>query len=165
MDLSQNLVYLKNTATADNTAYTLRAFAPALRDIAPFSRNLVYAWNVIWNPENIMNHINARKVFSERIIREIQKYYSGGYLWLPRQDYKRTQWEDLCSLWKRIFEQEPTILPNIWQSFKSLLSFLRSFIKENIFWKEGLFRKIFIWRKAGGKQNKSPEPQIPLLWP
>ena len=35
-----------------------------------------------------MNHINARKVFSERIIKKIQKYYSGGYLWIPKQDYK-----------------------------------------------------------------------------
>jgi DNA-binding NarL/FixJ family response regulator len=38
--------------------------------------------------ENIMNHINAREVFSERIIREIQRYYSGGYFWIPNQDYK-----------------------------------------------------------------------------
>ena len=32
--------------TADNTAYTLRAYALALRDIAPFGRNVVYAGNV-----------------------------------------------------------------------------------------------------------------------
>jgi len=36
-------------ATADNTAYTLRANALALRDIAPFNRNIVYAENVIRN--------------------------------------------------------------------------------------------------------------------
>ena len=30
-----------------NTAYTLRANALALRDIAPFGRNVVYAGNVI----------------------------------------------------------------------------------------------------------------------
>ncbi len=34
-------------ATSDNTAYTLRADALALRDIAPFGRNVVYAGDVI----------------------------------------------------------------------------------------------------------------------
>jgi len=29
--------------TSPNTAYTLRAYALALRDIAPFGRNVVYA--------------------------------------------------------------------------------------------------------------------------
>lgn len=33
-------------ATADNTAYTLWAYALALRDIAPFGRNVIYAVNV-----------------------------------------------------------------------------------------------------------------------
>jgi len=33
-------------ATADNTAYTLRAYTLALRDIATFGRNVVYAGNV-----------------------------------------------------------------------------------------------------------------------
>lgn len=33
-------------ATADNTAYTLRAIALALWDIASFSRNVVYAGDV-----------------------------------------------------------------------------------------------------------------------
>ena len=47
MDVSQNMVNLKNAATADNTAYMLRAYALALRDIAPFSRNVVYAGDVI----------------------------------------------------------------------------------------------------------------------
>jgi len=37
----------KHVATADNTAYTLRAYALALRDIAPYGRNVVYAGNVI----------------------------------------------------------------------------------------------------------------------
>ncbi|MCD6457079.1 MAG: hypothetical protein J7K81_09895, partial [Methanophagales archaeon] len=32
--------------TSPNTAYTLRAIALALRDIAPFGRNVVYAGNV-----------------------------------------------------------------------------------------------------------------------
>jgi hypothetical protein len=36
----------RNPATADNTAYTLRAYALALRDIALFGRNVVYAGNV-----------------------------------------------------------------------------------------------------------------------
>jgi len=36
-------------ATADNTAYTLRAIALALRNIAPFGRNVVYAGNVVRN--------------------------------------------------------------------------------------------------------------------
>ena len=35
--------------TSDNTAYTLRAFAPVFRDIAPFGRDVVYAGNVIGN--------------------------------------------------------------------------------------------------------------------
>jgi hypothetical protein len=33
----------KHVATADNTAYTLPAIAIAIRDIAPFGRNIVYA--------------------------------------------------------------------------------------------------------------------------
>jgi len=37
---------IREPATADNTAYTLRANALALRDIAPFGRNVVYAENV-----------------------------------------------------------------------------------------------------------------------
>jgi hypothetical protein len=36
--------------TSDNTAYTLRANALALRDIAPFGRNVVYAGDVIQHP-------------------------------------------------------------------------------------------------------------------
>jgi len=36
---------VKMPATADNTAYTLRAHALALRVIAPFGRNVVYAGN------------------------------------------------------------------------------------------------------------------------
>ncbi len=35
-------------ATSDNTAYTLWAYTLALWDIAPFSRNVVYAGNVIY---------------------------------------------------------------------------------------------------------------------
>jgi len=47
-----------------------------------------------------MNHVNARKVFSERIIKEIQKYYSGGYLWIPKQDYKERN-EKICALYEK----------------------------------------------------------------
>ena len=34
-------------ATSYNTAYTLRAYALVLRDIAPFGRNVVYTGNVM----------------------------------------------------------------------------------------------------------------------
>ena len=34
-----------------------------------------------------MNHINAREVFPPELVKEIQKYYSGGYLWIPKPDY------------------------------------------------------------------------------
>ena len=34
-------------ATSPNTAYALRAYALALRDIAPFGRNVVYADSVM----------------------------------------------------------------------------------------------------------------------
>ena len=37
--------------TPDNTAYTLWANALALRDIAPFGRNVVYTGNAIGNCE------------------------------------------------------------------------------------------------------------------
>ncbi len=42
------LIYVKNLlSTADNSAYKLRAYALALRDIAPYGRNVVYAGIVI----------------------------------------------------------------------------------------------------------------------
>lgn len=34
---------------ADNTAYMLRAYALALRDVAHFGRNIVYTGNVVGN--------------------------------------------------------------------------------------------------------------------
>lgn len=37
------------SSTAYNTAYMLRAIALALRDIAPFGRNIVYAGTVLRN--------------------------------------------------------------------------------------------------------------------
>jgi len=39
----------KGQGTADNTAYTLQANALALRDIAPFGHNVVYAGTVSRN--------------------------------------------------------------------------------------------------------------------
>ena len=47
-----------------------------------------------------MNLINAQKVFLERIIIEIKKYYSGGYLWIPMQDYKERN-EKICILYEK----------------------------------------------------------------
>ncbi len=38
--------YAPSFALSSNTAYTLWAYALALRDIAPFGRNVVYAGNV-----------------------------------------------------------------------------------------------------------------------
>ncbi len=29
------------------------------------------------------DHINAHDVYPPELVREIQKYYSGGYLWIP----------------------------------------------------------------------------------
>jgi len=42
------LILRNDSGTAYNTAYTLR-LRLALRDIAPFGRNVVYAGNVIGN--------------------------------------------------------------------------------------------------------------------
>jgi len=47
MIVQENLIKLDEPpTTTHNTAYTLRAIALALRDIAPFGRNVVYAGNV-----------------------------------------------------------------------------------------------------------------------
>lgn len=32
-----------------------------------------------------MKHLNAREVFTPVLVKQIQKYYSGGYLWIPDQ--------------------------------------------------------------------------------
>jgi len=45
-------------ATSPNTAYTLWANALALRDIAPFGRNVVYAGAVI---RHMVRHIKEEK--------------------------------------------------------------------------------------------------------
>ena len=66
-------IYYKkeNWATADNTAYTLRANALTLRDIAPFGRNVVYAGNVICHfPDNLNNGGKNVKLLK---LREIYK--------------------------------------------------------------------------------------------
>ena len=45
----------KRHSPSYNTAYTLRANALALRDIAPFGRDVVYAGNVSGNYKKIKN--------------------------------------------------------------------------------------------------------------
>jgi len=47
-DKPEGIEVLKSVSqpTSPNTAYTLRAYALALRDIAPFGCNVVYAGNV-----------------------------------------------------------------------------------------------------------------------
>lgn len=50
------LVNENGTAQTDNTAYTLRDYALALRDIAPYGRNVVYAGTV-------MPHIMKMRLF------------------------------------------------------------------------------------------------------
>jgi len=40
------------------------------------------------------------RFFSEKIIKEIQRYYSGRYLWIPKQDYKERN-EKSCVLYER----------------------------------------------------------------
>jgi hypothetical protein len=54
-------IELRNTSP--NTAYTLRADALYLQDIAPYGRNVVYAGNVI--------HNSALK-FSEKRLKELR---------------------------------------------------------------------------------------------
>ena len=44
---------LPSNPTADNIAYTLRAYALYLRDIAPFGRNVVYARNITQNAASL----------------------------------------------------------------------------------------------------------------
>lgn len=33
-----------------------------------------------------MKHVNAKDVFPPEIVKEIQKHYSGGYLWIPQRE-------------------------------------------------------------------------------
>lgn len=33
-----------------------------------------------------MKHVNAKDVFTPETLAEVQKYYSGGYLWIPHLD-------------------------------------------------------------------------------
>jgi len=49
------------SATSDNTAYTLR-LRLALRDIAPFGRNVVYAGNVIRNRLRDAKHLKIKQL-------------------------------------------------------------------------------------------------------
>ena len=48
-----------NNPPSPNTAYTLRAYALALRDIAPFGRNVVYAGNVRRNDAKVSYDMNS----------------------------------------------------------------------------------------------------------
>lgn len=43
----KRMAMLFNSITSANTTYTLRAITLALRDIAPYGRNVVYAANVM----------------------------------------------------------------------------------------------------------------------
>ena len=53
-------------ATSPNTAYTLRAYALALRDIAPFGRNVVYMVGTLG--ETVLEgEENETRVFGKRI--------------------------------------------------------------------------------------------------
>ena len=38
-----------------------------------------------------MKHVNAREVFTPVLVKQIQKYYSGGYLWIPKQDFQERE--------------------------------------------------------------------------
>lgn len=35
-----------------------------------------------------MKHVNAREVFEPNMVKQVQKYYSGGYLWIPKQNFQ-----------------------------------------------------------------------------
>ncbi len=54
--------------TSDNTAYTLRAYALAILDIAHFGRNVVYAENVRLSASSLFIQItvkmNSQSIFS-----------------------------------------------------------------------------------------------------
>lgn len=39
-----------------------------------------------------MNYINAEKILPERLVKEIQKYIQGGYVYIPSQPEKRKRW-------------------------------------------------------------------------
>jgi len=58
MIVQENLIKLDEPpTTTHNTAYTLRAIALALWDIAPFGRNVVYAGNVSRNSARRLKNI------------------------------------------------------------------------------------------------------------
>ena len=37
------------------------------------------------------DHINAQDVYLPELVNEIQKYYSGGYLWIPEPHDKKSK--------------------------------------------------------------------------
>ena len=44
-----------------------------------------------------MKHVNAREVFTPVLVKQIQKYYSGGYLWIPKYNFQERKVK-ICSL-------------------------------------------------------------------
>jgi hypothetical protein len=45
-----------------------------------------------------MRYVNARKVFTPKLVKQIQKYYYGGYLWKPKQNFKE-QRAKICDIY------------------------------------------------------------------
>jgi len=43
-----------------------------------------------------MKHVNAREVFTPRLVKEIQRYYSGEYLWIPKQNFQKRK-ANICA--------------------------------------------------------------------
>lgn len=43
------------------------------------------------------DHINAQHIYPPELVKEVQKYYSGGYLWIPEPDHKKPRKESSCT--------------------------------------------------------------------
>tara|TARA_B100000965_G_C19202048_1_gene587838 strand:+ start:75 stop:344 length:270 start_codon:yes stop_codon:yes gene_type:complete len=39
-----------------------------------------------------MDYVNAKKILPDNLVKEIQKYIQGGYLYIPSQPEKRKRW-------------------------------------------------------------------------
>lgn len=81
---------LDEDCISDNIAYTLRAYALVPRDIAPFSRNVVYAGNVyaivskrLKEGDDIMklNHIHAQKSWLNMKYSLYENHCTFGQIW------------------------------------------------------------------------------------
>lgn len=46
-------------------------------------------------------HANAKNVFPPELVKEIQKYYSNGYLWIPKRDKKNTPRRQATKTYKK----------------------------------------------------------------